>query len=140
MNRDDCRHEAERWLRQADADVKAARTSLNGGSFEWAAFQAQQGAEKAVKALWYYCGADPWGHSIVKLIDSFPQTDLSDKMKKLMPDAKKLDKLYIPTRYPNGLPDLIPADVYTHEDGLTAIDSAGTIIAFAQGHIEAKPA
>ena len=135
MNRDDCRHEAERWLRQADADVKAARTSLNGGSFEWAAFQAQQGAEKAVKALWYYCGADPWGHSIVKLIDSFPQTDLSDKMKKLMPDAKKLDKLYIPTRYPNGFDWGAPMDYFEEKDAEEAIKDAEKIIKYAKSNI-----
>lgn len=35
-----------------------------------------------------------------------------------------LDKYYIPTRYPNGLPDLTPGQVYREEDARRGLDAA----------------
>jgi HEPN domain-containing protein len=43
--------EARRWLLQALRDLRAAEESLRTESYEWTAFQSQQAAEKAVKAL-----------------------------------------------------------------------------------------
>lgn len=39
--------------------------------------------------------------------------------------AAHLDKFYIPTRYPNGLPDLTPSQVYNSQDAAQAIEKAG---------------
>ena len=39
------------WLRQAGRDLQVAESSAAAGYHEWAAFAAQQSAEKAVKAL-----------------------------------------------------------------------------------------
>lgn len=57
------KHEAEarRWLKQAFADRGAAEASLASGHFEWACFQAQQAAEKALKALWFLVVPIPGG-------------------------------------------------------------------------------
>lgn len=101
--------ESRRWLRQAHADLRAARSSRESCSHEWASFQAQQSAEKTVKALWYHSGRDPWGHSITKLIIDFPDETLKTRIGAFIDDAKALDKFYIPTRFPNGLPEMIPA-------------------------------
>jgi len=53
----------EDWLAQAKRDLKAARDSLSSGNYEWTAFQAQQAAEKALKALlqWWLPGRLPGG-------------------------------------------------------------------------------
>lgn len=48
--------EARRRLLQALRDLKAARDSANSENYEWASFQAQQSAEKAVKALLHGLG------------------------------------------------------------------------------------
>ncbi len=72
-------HEAERWLKTAEEDLQAADVLLRAGSFAQACFyptgifDAQQSGEKAVKALWYRMDADPWGHSVQKLIADFPE-------------------------------------------------------------------
>lgn len=51
------------WLRQAEADLESAGTSLRGGHFEWACFAAQQAAEKAVKAIYVKKGGGRlWPH------------------------------------------------------------------------------
>ena len=39
-----------------------------------------------------------------------------------------LDGFYIPTRYPNGLPDGIPADVFTEESAQSAVKMAEDIV------------
>ncbi len=49
--------EAKRWLTQAKRDLKAAKDSARNENYEWACFQAQQAAEKTVKALLYAYGA-----------------------------------------------------------------------------------
>ncbi|MDD5616722.1 MAG: HEPN domain-containing protein [Candidatus Methanoperedens sp.] len=41
----------EDWLKQAHSDLDAAEDSAGSSHFEWACFQAQQAAEKALKAL-----------------------------------------------------------------------------------------
>ena len=128
MSLEKSRQESERWIGQAKADLRAAEASAAAGSYEWACFQSQQAAEKALKAFWFfYCG-DPWGHSLVRLIQDFPEEGLRAEIMPYLGHAKQLDKLYIPTRYPNGLPDMIPADVFTDEDAVSAIATAREII------------
>ena len=128
MSTEKLRHEAQRWLDQAKADMRAADGSLAAGSFEWACFQSQQAGVKALKALYYSGGYDPWGHSITKLIQDLPDKTVAHSLKDFVDHARHLDKLYIPTRYPNGLPDLTPFEVYTEEDARKAIDTARELI------------
>ena len=130
---------SRRWLAQARADLRAAEGSLQNASFEWACFQAQQAGEKALKAVWYFCAQDPWGHSLTKLVQDFPIADVRERLDSYMPHAKKLDKLYIPTRYPNGLPDLVPAEVFTREEAEEAIKTAQAIVACATDLTRADP-
>lgn len=129
MSREKAIHEARRWLQQAEADVRAAGASRRSGSCEWACFQAQQAGEKALKAVRFVNDADPWGHSLLQLVQGFPLPEVRGRLAALEDAAKGLDKLYIPTRYPNGLPDLIPADVYTDADAAQALRLAGEVIA-----------
>ena len=46
---------------RAATDLRAAENSKRTGSHEWACFQAQQAAEKALKAAWLANGFEPWG-------------------------------------------------------------------------------
>lgn len=128
MSQEKYREDSRRWLLQAKADLRAARISLDGGSFEWACFQSQQAGEKALKALWYFHTEDPRGHSLVRLIRDFPLEEIRQRLLECMNLAKALDKLYVLTRYPNGLPDLTPADVYTDEEARSAIAAAERLI------------
>lgn len=105
MSVDKQTHEAARWLETAEEDLEAARVLLRGGKYSHACFLAQQSGEKAVKALWHFIGEDPWGHSIHKLILNLPEGTAKKKMAQIQDEAAVLDRFYIPTRYPNGLPD-----------------------------------
>jgi HEPN domain-containing protein len=48
-----------------------------------------------------------------------------------------LDGFYVPTRYPNSVPDSIPARVYTQSAAREAVKMAEEIVAFVNKHITA---
>ena len=74
-------------------------------------------------------GLDPRGHSLLKLIEDFPDNDSwKNSLNGLLDDASDLDKLFIPTRYPNGLPELTPHIVYRAKDARAAMHSSKRVI------------
>ena len=108
----DPRAEGLRWLEQAKADRKGAQLLFDGGSYHLACFVAQQVAEKALKAFVYARGEEfVVGHSVEALCRWAAQFDNDFEI--LRETVAPLDGYYIPTRYPNSLPDTIPAHVYT---------------------------
>jgi HEPN domain-containing protein len=128
------RAEAERWLAQAQSDLDFARVGLREGFFAQACFQCQQAAEKALKAIHYLGGARfvP-GHSLVELLG--PLVDRDPELSSLRASARRLDQLYIPTRYPNGLPGGVPADVFSREQAAEAIDQASAFLQAASARL-----
>lgn len=124
MSQSKSQYEAERWWLTAQEDLEVARTLHQAGRFSHACFLAQQSSEKAMKALWLSIDQDPWGHSIQKLVMQFPQQALLQSTENWLISAAFLDKFYIPTRYPNGLPDLTPGQVYHSDDSAQAIEKA----------------
>jgi len=124
------RREAERWFKTAQGDLDSATILLKNNRYAHACFHAQQSGEKAMKAVWYNLDADPWGHSIKKLIQGLERVDLNTyaKFKTLEKSAVLLDRFYITTRYPNGLPDLTPEEAYLEEDAVSCIENAKKII------------
>ena len=101
-------YEAQRWWLTAKEDLEVASTLHEAGKYSHACFLSQQSSEKAMKALWLSIDGDPWGHSIQKLVMQFPQQTMFEDVQAWLANARYLDKFYIPTRYPNGLPDLTP--------------------------------
>ena len=136
MSQSDNRYQAERWLLTAEEDLRAARALSEDGFFAQACFQAQQAGEKAVKALWYLIDADPWGHSVKRLISEFPEKGKLSDLEMLAEKAALLDKFYIPTRYPNGLPDLTPGQIYGKDDAQRGIEAAAMLIAASQEYMQ----
>jgi len=122
------RKEARRWLRQAEADLKAAKDSLRDGNYEWSCFQSQQSAEKSLKAFLYNLGyTSLTTHSVKILIRE--STKKKEGFSKLQEGARILDAYYIPTRYPNGLDgDIAPADYYDKEDAQKCSNFATLIL------------
>ena len=60
------------WLRQAERDLRHARDTFEQGVYEWAAFAAQQAAEKAVKGVYQHLGAEARGHAVTQLLAAVP--------------------------------------------------------------------
>lgn len=121
--------EGDRWLRQAREDLRWAEYLAREGAYHLACFLAQQVAEKALKAFLYAQGEDiVLGHSVERLCAAASQFDAEFRAKGR--SWSILDGYYVPTRYPNGLPDGIPADVYTKAAATEAVRLAGEAVAF----------
>jgi HEPN domain-containing protein len=120
--------EAGRGLAQARRDLDDARFAASGERWNLACFLSQQAAEKALKAYLYAQGAEAvWGHPVAERCASVAAHDRP--FAALGADAAALDQYYIPTRYPNGLPGDIPADVYTRADADRALGLCAGVIA-----------
>lgn len=128
--------EAARWLAQAEYDLRAAQSNAERQLYSYACFIAQQAAEKALKAFLYAQGErEVLGHAVGELCKRAAKfkrdfTALSRK-------AQKLDRFYIPTRYPNGLPGGIPAESYDEEDAGLALKLAQEIFEFVKQQLNA---
>ncbi|MDI6873748.1 HEPN domain-containing protein [Candidatus Solincola sp.] len=128
----DPQREFKRWLEQAYSDLDDAEFNAGGRRYNLACFLAQQAAEKALKAYLYLQGNQVvWGHSVAELVDDARQYDSS--FHQLRDKGAFLDRFYIPTRYPNGLPGGIPRDAFTSKDALEAVSTAREIADFVSG-------
>lgn len=121
--------QAKRWLQTAEEDLHAAQILLDAALYAQSCFYAQQSAEKALKALWYAADANPWGHSVQRLAAELPQAGEIADHQNWIEHGALLDKFYIPTRYPNGLPDLTPGQVYRLNDAQQGLNAAHALVA-----------
>ena len=133
----DPRAEGRRWLGQAENDLAFARHALDGAFFHQVCFIAQQAAEKALKAAHFAGGARTvLGHSLVGLLERLiPDRAALERLRDL---AAELDLYYVPTRYPNGLVEGMPYEVFTRTQAERALTSAETILAAVREEIAAR--
>ncbi len=123
-------HEARRWLDQARYDLDTAKYNAKGKRFAPACFWAQQAAEKAVKSYLYGRGERlVLGRSVAELIAR--AATHNNEFSSFHEYGAFLDRFYIPTRYPNGLPGGIPALAFREKDAMEAIELAEKVIEFA---------
>lgn len=121
---------ADDWLRQARRDLQHARDALDRGTFEWAAFAAQQAAEKAVKGLHLRLGQEAWGHVVARLLRELPVA--AQAPESLVEKAQVLDTAYIPSRYPNSHPEGAPFEHYGPLQSEEALRYAGEVVEFVR--------
>jgi HEPN domain-containing protein len=136
MNQEKYRHEARRWLITAREDLEAAELLFEKGKYSHACFLAQQASEKMLKSLWYWFGEEPWGHSLQRLTQDFPVPEIREKLIPFVQLAAQLDRYYVPTRYPNGLPDLTPGQNYFRQDGEQALKAAHSLLQFTEKYFQ----
>lgn len=98
-----------RWLTQAEDEFADADELRKRGRLYLALFHFQQSAEKALKAYLYLKVKSIEVFYTHALDDLLKMAMEADKSFKTVSSAKKLDRYYIPTRYPNGLPGGIPS-------------------------------
>lgn len=126
--------EGRRWLDQAQEDLRWARDLAERGGYHIACFLSQQIGEKAIKGFIYAQGEElVIGHSIERLCRSAARWQ--PEFDKLVTKWAFLDGYYIPTRYPNGLPDSIPARVYAQDPATQAVQVASEIVAFVEAEL-----
>lgn len=131
----DSAQEARRWLAQAENDLEFARLALREEFFHQACFVAQQSAEKSVKAIGYALGDRTIiGHSVVMLVERY--VGRVPELASLVEEAGVLDQLYIPTRYPNGLPGGVPYAAFHEPQAHAAIEAGERFLALAREHVD----
>ncbi len=118
-------------FRQAENDLDLTRLAREAGRHEWACFAAQQGAEKAVKALHLHLGQEAWGHTVAKLLKELP----IEVPGQLIEEAKFLDAYYVPTRYPDAFAEGTPAEHYGPLQSEEAIRHAGAVLDFVRAQM-----
>ena len=123
----------EDWLAQARRDLKAAQDSLADENYEWCAFQAQQAAEKALKALLRFHNCEVHGHTLVRLLKQ--AESIEPISAELLTLARELDRHYIQPRYPNAFAEGYPGEFYDPETADKCIHYAEKLLAFVESHI-----
>ncbi len=111
------------WLAQAENDLLWGHDSYEHGHYSQTCFIAQQVAEKALKCLAYFRGAElVKGHSCRELAQSLGiNGELGEQL-------KEIDQYYITSRYPDALPGGAPYETFTSRQAQAALDTAGAVI------------
>lgn len=130
-------HEAFKWLKKAEGDLKSAGNSVSTSDFNWACFQAQQSAEKALKSVLYGRGYRKiLTHSVFVLIKKTGKSD--ESFLNLRKEGKVLDGYYMSTRYPDSIvSDLTPSEYFEEEDAEECIRCAELILRKAKEVLKA---
>lgn len=130
----DFKKNAYRWFAQAEKDLDDAVFAASGERYSLCCFLSQQAAEKAVKAFLYLQGVEfVWGHSIAELCEDASVFDKQFTVLKKF--GSSLDKYYITTRYPDGLPGGIPAEAFADDDAKMALEKARKIIEYVKSRL-----
>lgn len=116
------------WLKQSYFDLYAAKSSLDNDFYEWATYQSEQAAEKALKAYLVHGGyRPPKVHKIALLLSmcdkSFPE------FKHIDFEFQTLEGFTFISRYPFLVPGLSdsPHEYITREDAVACISEAQDI-------------
>ncbi len=125
---------ARTWLETARRDLRVARTVLDVEP-SLAAFHAQQGAEKALKATLVALADDhPRTHTATRLVRELRSIDPTVD-ESLEADASSLDLYYLSARYPDAVGDEDPGDIIRRGDAAEAISRAERVLLFAEERI-----
>jgi HEPN domain-containing protein len=119
------------WLHQAEADLAQAQLSAGAGHHEWACFACHQAVEKALKALHLRHGQQSWGHGLGRSFRDLPAElaqSLAVEVADLEDRLRVLDALYIPTRYPESLPEGAPTDHFGRLQSQDALGHARALV------------
>ena len=132
------KEEAKRWLLQAEDDLRFVEWVWKEGVFfDKGCFISQQAGEKVLKACLYITGKRlVLGHSLFEMV--LELTKKNSLFEEIKNEAKRLDRFYIPTRYPNGLPGGSPFQVYSAEDLMEAREDLVKVFNVSRKFLEKK--
>ena len=101
-----------------------------------ACFHAQQAAGKALKAALVARDGDAAReHSVVRLLLEWSNEEPDEA---LLDNARRLDKFYISTRYPDALGGLDPITIFGAAEAREAADRANILVVFARELADAE--
>lgn len=123
------------WYEEAIDDLEVARELLKLGRFSKVCYFCHQACEKMLKALMIKrLGMYKPTHSVAELLKELNKA--INVPPELIREGEKLDRYYIPTRYPNAWPSGPPYKHYNEEDAKEALEYAEKIISFAEKELK----
>lgn len=121
------------WMRQAEAELRAAKDLLTHGHWFWCCFTCQQAAERAIKAIGEHFHQHLIGHDLISLLDELQVfTAIPENVHQA---SARLNRHYIPTRYPNAFDRGAPVDKFFEQDDREAVQDAELVLEFARSFI-----
>jgi HEPN domain-containing protein len=121
------------WLGEAEAELRVARDLLRGKHWSWCCFTSQQAAEKALKALCEHFRNPQFGHNL-NLLRQAVEVHMAVSGSVQMACAR-LNRYYIPTRYPNAFDQGVPAEQFFEADARQALEDAEEVVRLAESII-----
>jgi len=122
--------EWQRYQKQAEHTLTSARRDFEAEDCDWACFKAHQAAELILKGWLRSSERFVTGHSVVKLLaDIQQQTTISEEVRKC---ARELDKVYIPSRYPDAYSSGAPMEFFDRQNALESLNCAEKIFALVK--------
>jgi len=111
----------ENWIKFAEEDLKMAELALKEKMYNQTCFHSQQCVEKVLKGFIEYNGKiSPHTHKLADILP-LPSTDIFEDLQ----DAIiLLDRFYVPTRYPDALPGILPEGLPGEKDAKEALQIA----------------
>jgi len=122
---------AQDWLREGQAELQAARSLFEEGHWSWCCFTSQQAAEKALKAVCEHLRSPQFGHNLNVLVQAVAAHVAVPPS--VSTACARLNRHYIPTRYPNAFDRGAPADQFFEPDAQQALEDGSEVISFAEG-------
>jgi len=118
------------WLNRARGNLVRAESCVPGAYLEDSCFDAQQAAEKAIKAV-FVCRGErfPFVHDLDELLGMLERNGV--KIPKYVRQAKQLSPFAVVTRYPG------MADPVTQREYRRAVRIAEAVLRWAERQVEA---
>lgn len=124
--------DALRWLAFAREDLSVGRLALEASVYNQACFHAQQCAEKAIKALIANAGEPlPRVHALSDLWTQLSE-EAQEELALTRDSVVALDQFYIPTRYPDAPPGLLPEGPPQRRHAEAALETAATVLSIVE--------
>jgi HEPN domain-containing protein len=119
------------WLNRARSNLSRARRTLRGVYLEDLCFDAQQAAEKAIKALFVHRSLTfPYVHDLARLLRLLERGGI--KVPKYVKKADELTGFAVESRYPGLSAPVTPRE---HQ---RAVQVAEAVVRWAGRHIEGR--
>lgn len=118
-----------KWYAKAKRFLEVAKRDLEDGYYDFAAFNSQQAAEFALKALLIRrTGYRPYTHSIAELLNATSEVlEVSQEVR----ECESIEEHYLQARYPEArLRD------YSREEAESAVECAEVILGYVERLLE----
>lgn len=125
--------EVKNWMEFAHEDSRMAELALKEKIYNQACFHSEQCVEKVIKAFIIHKGRiHPQSHKLADILTYLGKSIFDD----LEAEIISLDRFYIPTRYPDALPGMLPEGLPSEKDAKEAIEISKLVFERAKKEME----